>query len=160
MAKLEYFGIDEYINDIRSALSESGVLAMSKEAVYEGQRVAADKIRSTIESWPTQKDAKNGMTKTEKKALLSGLGTSSIKYDGQDVAGKIGFAGYGSHPTQTWPKGVPIPLTARSLIHGTSWRKKDDFMKKAVSGLSSEVEKAMEEKIDQRLKQIADDKNI
>ena len=33
-------------------------------------------------------------------------------------------------------------------------------MKKAVSGLSSEVEKAMEEKIDQRLKQIADDKKI
>ena len=155
MASIEYTGIERYLNDFREAFREAQIIGVSKQAVYEGQRVAADKVRQTIQNWPTHGDAKEGMTKIEKTALLSGLGTSQIVSQGEDVAGKLGVAGYGQVPTKQWPNGVPIPLTARSLINGTSWRKKDDFMKKAVNGMKSEVIEAMTKKVEEEFSLLA-----
>ena len=123
-----------------------------KEVTYQGAAVMADGIRREIQSSPTHKNAADGMTEQEQKALLKGLGVS--KFDTSDgVNVKIGFAGYGDSPTKKWPKGVPIPLTARSLIGGTSWKQKDDFMGRAIRKYKDKTIKQMEEEADKLLKE-------
>lgn len=123
-----------------------------KEVTYVGAAVMADGIRKEIQSTPTHSNAADGMTSIEQKALLKGLGIS--KFDASDgVNVKIGFAGYGDIPTKKWPRGVPIPLTARSLIGGTSWRVKDDFMGRAIRKHKDKTIKQMEEEADKLLKE-------
>ncbi len=67
--------------------------------------------------------------------------------DGANV--KIGFAGYGKYKTKTWPKGVPVPVTARSLRKGTSWRVKDDPIGPAVRKVRKAAEKAMADRVEE-----------
>lgn len=75
----------------------------------------------------------------------------SIKNGAHDV--KIGFDGYGSKPTRKYPKGVPIPLTARSIISGTSFRPKNNFVRRAVNRKKKKkaIER-MDEVINERFK--------
>jgi hypothetical protein len=143
----------EALEDYSKLLSElaDNPIPFFKEATYEGAAVMADGIRKEIQSATIHSNASDGMTKIEQQALLKGLGIS--KFDVRDGANvKIGFAGYGDVPTKKWPKGVPIPLTARSLIGGTSWRVKDDFMGRAIRKNREKTIDAISNKADEILK--------
>lgn len=150
MAKIDFKGLEEYTKMLESLGKD--LVTVEKITVYEGADLVADGIRETIESWPTHKNAKDGMTKIEQQALLTGLGTSGMKNDDGTLNVKIGFAGYNERvKTKAHPNGVPIPLTARSLRKGTSWRRKDDFMGKAVSKYRKKAESAMEKKLEDEI---------
>lgn len=124
-----------------------------KQTIYAGAEVMTDTIRGEIQSHPTHASPVNGMTAQEKKALLSGLGISPFGKKDGDYDVKTGFDGYDtSHKTKKYPKGVPIPLTARSLRRGTSWRAKDDFISRAVSKGKKKTVEAMEKKFDEKIK--------
>ena len=151
MAKSKEIEVLEEYSKLLEGLTDNPIPFM-KDATYEGAAVMADAIRKEIQATPTHGHAKDGMTKLEQKALLKGLGVSKFDLnDGVNV--KIGFAGYGDQPTKKWPRGVPIPLTARSLIGGTSWRVKDDFMGRAIRKNREKVNKAIGEKVDEIMKQ-------
>lgn len=151
MAKIEFTGLEAYERMLEQLSSD--IASVEKMAVYDGAKVAADGIRSTIESWSVKRKAGDGMTKKERDALLSGLGISEMQQNDGNHDVKIGFNGYDtSIKTKTHPRGVPIPLTARSLIKGTSWRVKDNFMSKAVSKIRKKTESAIESRLEDEIK--------
>ncbi|WP_305138439.1 hypothetical protein [Dubosiella newyorkensis] len=124
-----------------------------KQAIYAGAEIMTNTIRAEIQSHPTHTSPVNGMTKQEQKGLLLGLGISSFDKKDGDYNVKTGFDGYdSSHKTRKYPEGVPIPLTARSLRKGTSWRVKDDFISRAVSKGKKKTIEVMSKSFDESIK--------
>jgi hypothetical protein len=64
---------------------------------------------------------------------------------------KIGFDGYG-HKTRNYPGGVPVVLTARAIISGTSFRHKNDFVRRAVSRAKEKTVETMNNVIEEEIK--------
>lgn len=155
MAKVEFSELEAYAKDLAN-LTPLAVDGICKETVYAGVKVVADAIKADLQTRTAHKNPVDGMTETERKALMQGLGTSAHFNTDGDWTGKIGFAGYYGDSTKKWPKGVPVPLTARSLISGTSWRVKDNFItrpvNKAKQQAQEEMGSALESAISKRLK--------
>lgn len=151
MATISNKDLDAYISHLEKlGASTQGA---AKAAIYDGAGVMIEEVKAGIQSWPTKKNPHDGMTDQEKKDLVSGIGISKFNDTG-GINVKIGFAGYGSHPTDTWPQGVPVPLTARTLIKGCSWRLKDDFMTRTVSKAKKKVMETIEKTFDKKIEEI------
>lgn len=150
MAKVELGNdFDEYLKRLEK-LEKSKIIPVMKMSVYDGADIMADGIRSEIESIPAAKSLREGVTKSDKNDLLQGLGIS--KFDTKDgVNVKIGFAGYG-HKNKYYPNGVPIPLTARSILKGTSLRPRNNFISRAVRKHKNNVIKKMDDTINKQLR--------
>ena len=83
------------------------------------------------------------------KDLAEGLGIAKPDVDHQgNTNTKVGFKGYGSHPTKKYPKGVPNALLARAVESGSSVRKKTPFVR---PGTNKARSKAIDE-MDKELK--------
>lgn len=132
MARFEIKALDEYIDMLRK-LEREKVVSIIQASIYDGAGIIADEIKKELEGLKTGKSAKDGVTQTEKKDMIEGFGISPMQFRNGVHDVKIGFDGYGSKPTKKYPKGVPIPLTARSIISGTSFRPKNDFIRRAVN---------------------------
>lgn len=146
MAKLDVGLGLESVEDLMKKLG-SDLPKVSKQAVYAGAGVVADSIRAEIEKLDHLEDY-------EKEGLLNGLGIAKIEENGATTDTKVGFDGYcKDHKTKSYPKGIPIPLLARSINSGTSWRTKQPFVTKAVKGCKDAAERAMAEVIDKKLKE-------
>ena len=65
---------------------------------------------------------------------------------------KLGFDGYGRTKTKKYPKGVPNQLIARSVNTGTSFRKRNPFMDRAVRAKRKLAEKKMMETMGEGMK--------
>lgn len=144
--------LERYIQNLQE-WADDDLESDMKAAIYAGADVMTDTIRKEIQNHPTHTSPVNGMTSQEQKGLLSGLGISPFGRKNGDLDVKIGFDGYDeNHKTKKYPKGVPIPLTARSLRRGTSWRAKDDFISRAVSKGKKKMIEAMDECFDQQIK--------
>ena len=130
------------------------------EAIYAGADIVADAMRSQIQSLPVaQVYAKDGakistITSVQKKGLLEGFGIAKMRKDGDYYNVKLGFNGYNGQKTKAHPGGVPNSLIARSIVSGTSFRQKNDFAGKAVRSTKAAAERKMEEKLDEKIKEI------
>lgn len=138
MAKVNVKGTED-IAKMLVALGEAGD-AIGKMAVYDGAAIIADEIRKQINALPEQefKYLKNGeqfgvITPQDKADLENSLGIDQIERAADGIKTVIGFAGYGSHPTKKYPKGLPMPMLARSIESGSSVREKRPFVRKAVN---------------------------
>lgn len=124
----------------------------------------ADAIREEIENIPEVEDNQHGtpdsllygITKEQKQGLLDGLGIAEMWDDFGKISTKIGIAGYNSIITAKYKKGQPNPLIARSIISGTSFRKKYDFISKAIKKASEKAEEKMAEVIEQKIDEITE----
>lgn len=154
MAKIEMGkDLSEYIS-ILEMLQKKDNVSIMKMSVYDGAGVIVDALRDEISSWSGD-DPKEGPTDEDRKCLLQGLGISPMEYKADNINVKIGFAGYGRR-TNKYKKGVPIPMIARSIIAGTSFRRKYDFVGKVVRKNRNNAIKKMDEtlnkEIEKRLK--------
>lgn len=154
MAKISFPGLVEYQQKIEKLYEKSD--NMLKACVYPGVNVVADAIRKEIGNIPIVDamplgDKENqilGITRTQRDGLLEGLGVSPILNEKGIVNAKIGFNGYNKATTNTYPKGQPNAIIARSIESGTSFRKKYPFVDKAVKASKAEAEEAIKEAID------------
>lgn len=150
MAKIELGkGFDEYVAMLEKMQKEDNIPIM-KMSVYEGAGVVVDALREEISSW-SGSNPQNGPTTTDKKDLLQGLGISDMEYKADDVNVKIGFAGYGHKTKKYSAKGTPIPMIARSIIAGTSFRPRYDFVGKIVRQNRKKVIQKMDNKINKEI---------
>lgn len=130
-------GLEQYLKKLDELVEEKTIKSTCKRAVYAGTKIVANEIMSEIKSLPTvagKTTSSHGITEAEKSDLIKGFGISTIDNDNNGYNAKIGFAGYGTKTKQGKYKdsGIPIPLTARSIISGTSWRpQKNDFIGRA-----------------------------
>lgn len=136
---------------------------MIGRSIYPAAKIVADKMHEAIEDLPVNdsgwytgtKDHKIGaITKAQKDGLLEGLGIATLQKHGDMLDVKIGMDGYNRTITSKYPYGQPNALIARSIESGTSFRKKNPFINRAVKASKAEAEQAMQREYDDQLKKI------
>ncbi len=161
MAKISFKNQSEYYLKLQELENLAAKDETLEKAVAAGAKVVADKIRSNLESLPTEKfrylpegEKRNGLTPQEMQDLSASFGLAPIKREDGYVNTKAGFDGYGSHPTKTYPHGVPNAMIARAVESGSSMRNKTPFVEPAVRASRQKAIKEMEEVIDEEMKKI------
>lgn len=153
MAKLQDKGLNEYVKAIQKIQKDSDTII--RKGVYTGAGILADGMKKEIRAlhtdnrFGTKEAPLNGISNRQKADLIDGMGIAPIREEKDYTNAKIGWDGYGRTRTKKYPRGVPIPLIARSINSGTSFRKKDPFVdratrkckKQAVNGMAQSIEK-------------------
>lgn len=159
MAKIEFKGLDEYIDKLNrlEALSRDKVIGA---AVYDGAEIAADIIREEIEklptdeSWGTPEYPKMGPSQEEKEGLLESFGIAPVRNDNGFINVKLGFDGYHGKPTRKYPKGKPNQMIARSVENGTSFMISHAFVKAGVNKAKKAAKAAIKARVEQEINEI------
>lgn len=130
-------------------------------ALYAGAAVAADMVRAelegipTDEGWGTTGHPTTGPKARQKDALADALGIASMRDDGTGFyTVKVGFDGYNDMQTKRWPHGQPNQMVARSVESGTTWMRKNPFIKRAASKSRKKAEAAMKQAAEQAVHKI------
>lgn len=161
MTKAFTFNADSYIKEMERL--NDAIVPICKMGLYDGARAALDAVLAEIDEIPDRRYTNSGMarglTKSDKDDLRAGLGISRMRdVDGQ-VSVKIGFDGYGSHSTPTWPNGVPVAVIARAICRGTSWLEKYDFISKAIRQSRARIEEKIASRIDDQIQKTIGENN-
>lgn len=149
--------LDKYVSMLQKLTDSREYIA---DAIYDGAGIVADAVRAHINELPVaQKFARDGeklstITSVQKKGLQDGFGISPMRDDGGYYNVKLGFAGYNGQKTKNYPHGVPNSVVARSVVSGTSFRQKNDFVGRAVRGTKTKAQKKMEEVLDDAIKKL------
>lgn len=131
MAEIEFNEFDSYLKQL-TRLEDAETVKIIGESIHAGAGIIADEIKSEIDKLKVGSSGnKINISANEKESLKKGFGIAPMQHINGDYDVKIGFAGYG-HKTKKYPAGVPIPMIARSVISGTSFRNKNDFVGRAV----------------------------
>lgn len=157
MAKIDYKGIDDYAKALGKLWKESEEIIT--QAVYEGAGVVADEIKAGLKKLPidnrkgTSDDKLRGVTKKQKSDLIDAFGVAPIENDGDTINTRLGFDGYGSTPTNKYPRGVPNAMLMRSVESGNSFRKKTPVVRPAVNRARKMAEQKMAKTLEKEIKE-------
>ncbi len=161
MAKISFPGVDLYAEQLSQFTEKSE--GMIKCAVYDGARPVMTAMQAEIAALPEiesryYKNGRNlplrGVTKTQKKGLLDGIGFAKMRNDNGYVNTKIGFDGYNGVRSKKYPNGQPNALIARAVNSGSSVRVKIPFVNRAVKAAKEQAEAAMKKRFDEDTKEI------
>lgn len=129
---------------------------VAAEALYEGAGVVADQVSQAVRGIAVEpfRYAAGGRTRDpspEERAILEGAekGISKFRRDGVSINTSVGIqkAGYAVLGGKT----KPIPLIANAINSGTSFMKKQPFLRKAFSQSKSKATAAIEAGIQKRM---------
>lgn len=153
MATFQFSGIDEYASKVSSLVEKSE--GMIKRAVYDGASVVLEAVIAEIDALPVIKNGyrrttlpMTGVTETQKRGLLAGVGLAKMRNDSGLVNTKLGFDGYNAVRTNKYPNGQPNALIARAVNSGSSVRVKNPFINRAVRAAKAKAEAAMAGRFD------------
>jgi len=157
MAKMTVKGTDE----LELQLSKLGTMStkIAKDVVMAGAQPVADEVRNGIRTLPVDGlrylkdgDELNVVTSGALKDLDDSMGIAPPDVDRNgNINTKIGFHGYGSYPSKKYPKGLPNQLLARAIESGSSVRKKNPFIRKAVNRSKKRALEEMQKKFDEEI---------
>ena len=157
MAKMSCKGLDEFASKISSMTERSeGVF---KRGVYQGMSVIVKAVAAEIDKLPVAEEHGTPEKKIrtinakQKKGLKEGLGIAKIRNDGGVVNTRTGFEGYNGIRTEKYPNGQPNAMIARSVVSGTSFRSKNDFIRRAMSASKAEAIRAAGEEMEKAIKE-------
>lgn len=125
-----------------------GAVVVMKAACYVGAEALANAIKAEVDKLPEDSGYKlNGIKRNvidehDKQMLQRRLGVSKIESTGDRASVAVGFNGYNDRPTEKYPRGVPIPLIARSIESGSSVREKNPFIRRAFNAAKSKAQQA------------------
>ena len=146
----------EGVEEISRMLNQLGekAQAVASKALYDGAGIMAKEIANRVHGIDTApfKYASGGETRMpspEEKAVVESAGAVGIaKFDknGSEVQTSVGYnrSGY----AMMVGKRVPVPLIANSINSGTSFMRKQPFVRKAVNRASSRASAAIRESIE------------
>ena len=157
MAQIEFIGIDDYFKRLDELGKYS--IGLCKRALYDGAAVIADAVRSEVNALPTSdRDAKKGdpqpVLEYEKDGLNEGLGVAKMKDDNGVIYTRIDFDGYNRLKSSKYPSGHPNSMVARAINSGTSKRKKNPFMSRAIRKGRAKAQAAMAARMDADIEEI------
>lgn len=156
MAKIQDKGLNDYIKSIKRMGKVSDDII--HKGVYKGAGIIADAIKDEIKDIPVDngygspEKPISGISNRQKADLIEGMGIAPIQEDSDFVNAKVGWGGYGRDKTKKYPKGVPNQVIARSVNSGTSFRKKNPFVNRAVTKNKKTAVKAMADTIENKIK--------
>lgn len=137
-------GIDQYVTKLTNL--EFTAHDSIGRAIYKGAGIVADAVKANIRGIPP-----SSCTNLEKAAMIDAMGIANMRNDNGYLNVKIGFDGYDSIKTKSYPKGHPISMIARSIEAGTSTRQKHAFVAPAVRATKDRAEQAMAEEFNVQL---------
>lgn len=154
MAKIEFTGIDAYMQQL-STLGKSSQ-GLCKRALYDGAAVLADAVRAEIEALPVTdvNEEPQGILEYERDGLLEGLGIAKMKEDDGRVSTGVDFDGYNRLKSKAYPNGHPNSMVARAINSGTSARRKNPFMQRAIKKAREKAQQAMAARMDADINEI------
>ena len=158
MAKLKLQGLEEYENKLLKLQNLSR--EMIGEAIYEGAGIVADAVKASIETIPiddryvTGSATLFGITEAQKQGLRDGFGIARLQDDNGYLNVKLGFNGYNSQRSKSYPGGQPNSLIARSVNAGSSFRQRIPFVDNAVNQSKSAAEQKMKDKFDKAIGEV------
>ena len=145
MATIQFKRGDEYLAKMARLEAELKDEVLG-EAIFGAAGIVADEIRESLDRVPT---AYQG------RGLADSLGIASLQDDGTGYLNvKIGFDGYNGIKTQRWPNGQPNQMVARSVESGTTWMKKNPFVRKAVTASRKRALEYMKDSVDRSIEEI------
>lgn len=145
------------MTEISEALDKlgNGAAKAASEGLYEGAGVMADEIRKGVETirtepfkyaWGTRR-----LPSPEEKEIVrqAAAGIAKFQKNGTEVDTSVGFrnAGY----AELAGKQVPIPLIVNSINSGTSFMRKQPFIRETSAKAAPKAMKAMKDKIETAL---------
>ena len=141
------------ISETLSKLEERAP-AVAAKALYEGAGIMADEVRKSADSIRTapfkwaSSSGKTRLPSPEEKEIVQQAAAGIAKFDknGTEVQTSVGFrnAGY----AQLKGKTVPIPKIVNAINSGTSFMKKQPFVRKAATAGGPRAISAMKEVIE------------
>ena len=141
------------ISETLSKLEERAP-AVAAKALYEGAGIMADEVKKSadsIQTAPFKWASSSGETRLpspEEKEIVQKAAAGIAKFDknGTEVQTSVGFrnAGY----AQLKGKTVPIPKIVNAINSGTSFMKKQPFVRKAATAGGQRAIAAMKEVIE------------
>lgn len=158
MATFQFEGIDEFVSQLEKIYGKSEEI--EGKAIYDGAAVVMRYVIMGIDSivtdnrFGTQENPCNGPSSYEKEGLYRSVGIAKARHDGTFFNVKIGFDGYDDIQTKKWPNGRPHSMIARSIESGTSYMKKQPFMRKAEQAARAPCERAMQAALDRAIEQL------
>lgn len=157
MAKIDFTALEKYgrvLGYWETRMLDDSAL---KRVVRRGAAIIADALRGAIEALREREKGAStaGITRREKELLTKHFGVTPIKRDRDGfLHAKIGWDGYSGNKTKQHPQGVPVPLLARVIDSGTSWRKKLPFIRKTVKKYEQAAVEEMQKALDEELEDI------
>lgn len=143
MGKMTITGLEEFESQLKALGDQSTTVIHA--ALYAGAGKLLEEVKKSIQALPEDEGYKQPgelrkvCTHAEKQALLTHIGIA--KHDPDTTA--IGFDGYTDYVTKKYPRGVPVPLIARSIESGSSVRQKWPFLRKTGNAAKETIQKAM-----------------
>ena len=157
MARMEIKGIEEYA--LKLSKLGKNTEAVAGKAVYAAAGIVADAIKENISALPEvaevenlkayRKGGKSGITKRQKKGLMSSFGISKMQKDKGVYNVKLGFDGYNEIKTRKYPTGQPNQLIARVIENGSTHMDKHPFIRPALNQSRKAAKEAMQKVIDE-----------
>ena len=162
MAKVSFKGAAEYAEALRKLEFTAQGGELMETAAHAGAAPGADEIRRRLRNLPEDEyrrlapgETFSGLPEGQKQDLLDSLGVAPPQRDRKGFVNvKVGFDGYGSHPTKAYPRGVPNALIARATESGSSVREKTPFVRPAVNATRNKAVDEMDKSITDGLKKI------
>ena len=148
-------GISEYTKRL-SKLYDISRECIGK-TVYVGAEVVIDAMVSELRALPVdnrvvKKGEKiKGINYKQKAGLLKGFGVARMQERNDFYNVKLGFAGYNDMKTNKYPGGQPNSVIARSVVAGTTFRQKNDFVGRAIRKSEADANQKMIETWDKYL---------
>ena len=144
---IQVTGIDEILRKMEKLPETADKVAA--EALYEGAGVMADAVSQAVQGIATEpfKYAAGGRQRQpspEEKAAVANAkhGIAKFRHTGLEVETSIGFQNSGYADVNGKTK--PVPLIANSINSGTSFMKKQPFLRKAFHTKKRAAEAAIE----------------
>jgi hypothetical protein len=134
--------------------------AIIGKAVFDGAGIVADAVKAETEALPVDNgyagegEMLSGPSTYQKNGLLESMGVAKMQTDGDYRNVKVGFDGYNGMKTKKYPKGQPNQMIANAVESGSSFRKKNPFINRAVRNSREKAERAMAAKVDEEISKI------
>lgn len=162
MAKYQMRGLEEYAQYLQRIGANTPEIC--GKAVYAMADIVADQVRENITKLPTVTEAEalgayratetTDLTKAQKKGLEDGFGISPMQNDNGYYNVKLGFDGYNKVKTRKYPQGQPNAMIARAVESGSSVRKKNPFIRRAVNATQKRAVEKGKQVADQEIAKI------
>lgn len=153
----------EGMADISEMLTKLGEKAqgVAGKGLYEGAGVMADEIRNGAAGIKSEKFhyavfITRDPSHEEKAAIQDSVGIAKFQKNGSEVNTSVGYrnAGY----AELKGKSVPIPKIVNAINSGTSFMKKQPFVRKAATSGAQKAEAAITKMIEQKFDEIINNK--
>ena len=162
MARVSFKGFEDYAEALKKLEFTAQGGELLEKAAKAGAAPVADEIRRRLRNLPEDEyrrlnpgEVFTGIPAGQKEDLLESLGVTPPQRDRKGFVNvKVGFDGYGSYPTKSYPNGLPNPLLAQAAESGSSVRKKTPFVRPAVQAKRKEAVAEMDKYIRQEIEEI------